>query len=96
MGEMERELSDYTQIIEKLSAAPAESVAAALLYRGRALARGARFEEAVADYTRLIGNPNAPIEYVGRAIVNRGFAVVEKGSLVENTPDDSAAADLES
>jgi tetratricopeptide (TPR) repeat protein len=95
MGEMERELSDYTQIIEQLNAAPAESIAAALLYRGRALARGARFEEAVADYTRLIGNPNAPIEYVGRAIVNRGFAVVEKGSLVENTSDDPAAADLE-
>jgi tetratricopeptide (TPR) repeat protein len=97
MGEMEREMSDYTQIIEKLAGAAAENIAAALLYRGRALARSARYEEAVADYTRLIRMPNAPIEYVGRAIVNRGFAVVEKGSLVANATDDPAAtADMES
>jgi hypothetical protein len=91
MGEMDRELSDYTQIIEKLSSAPAESIAAALLYRGGALARSARYEEAVTDYTRLIGNPNAPVEYVGRAIVNRGFAVVEKGGLLKDTAGSSAS-----
>jgi tetratricopeptide (TPR) repeat protein len=79
-GETEKELADYTRVIEQLPDAPVEQVAKALNNRGVTWGRKGETEKALADYTRVIEQlRDAPVEQVARALAGRAWAKYERG-----------------
>ncbi len=79
-GETEKEMADYTRVIEEVEGAPVEQVASALFNRGFRWGEEGETEKAISDYTRVIEElEGAPVEVVARALVNRGFRRGKQG-----------------
>ncbi|PYK25996.1 MAG: hypothetical protein DME59_08815 [Verrucomicrobia bacterium] len=79
-GETEKELADYTRVIEQLPGAPVEQVALALNNRGIIWGKKGDTEKALADFTRLIEQlPGAPAEQVAMALGGRGWTNYLRG-----------------
>ena len=53
-GDTDKELADYTRLIEQLPGAPVEQVAKALYNRGVTWGQKGDTDKALADYTRVI------------------------------------------
>jgi tetratricopeptide (TPR) repeat protein len=79
-GEPDKELADYTRLIEQLPGAPVDQLAIALHNRGVAWREKGEPDKELADYTRLIEQlPGAPVDQLAIALHNRGVAWREKG-----------------
>jgi tetratricopeptide (TPR) repeat protein len=79
-GQLEKEVEDYTRLIDGLAGAPVEQVAAALFNRGVAYGKQGEAGKELEDYTRVIDDlTGAPVEQVARALVNRGVEYRQQG-----------------
>ena len=73
-GDWEKEIGDYTRVIEQLPGAPVQQVAKALYLRGYTWGQQGDREKEIADYTRVIEQlPGAPVEQVAKALANRAW-----------------------
>jgi len=91
-GDTEKELADYTRLIDELPGAPVEQVAAALRNRGLIWGEKGDTEKALADFTRLIDQlPGAPVDQVAIALGNRGWTSYSRGDIAAFLADTEAA-----
>ncbi|PWT85368.1 MAG: hypothetical protein C5B58_03210 [Acidobacteria bacterium] len=87
-GETEKELADYTHLIEQLPDAPVDEVAAALRNRGVIWGQKGETEKELADYTHLIEQlPGAPAEHVAVALRNRAVSWIKKAEIEKALAD---------
>ena len=69
-GETDKELADYTRVIEQLPGAPVEHVAKALFNRGATWGQKRDTDKALADYTAAIkADPKASFAFLGRGVL---------------------------
>jgi tetratricopeptide (TPR) repeat protein len=79
-GETQKELADYTRLIDELPGAPAAHVGTALFNRAVTWDNEGETEKALADYTRLAEQTSgAAIEDIASAVFNRGVLWAKKG-----------------
>jgi tetratricopeptide (TPR) repeat protein len=79
-GETQKELADYTRLIDELPDAPVPHVGTALFNRAVTWDSQGETEKALADYTRLAEQtPGAAIEDIASAVFNRGVLWAKKG-----------------
>ncbi|MCC7377148.1 MAG: SIR2 family protein [Verrucomicrobiales bacterium] len=72
-GEPEKEIADYTRVIEKLTNASADLIAQAFVNRGVTLGHNGELEKALADYTHVIEHlPGVSEDLLAQAVFNRG------------------------
>jgi tetratricopeptide (TPR) repeat protein len=93
LGEGEKEIADYTTVIN-LPGALVEQVAVALVNRGFANGQVGDMPRAIADYTQVIDLPGAPVEQVARALVNRGFAYGQADDIPRAIADYTAVINM--
>jgi tetratricopeptide (TPR) repeat protein len=87
-GDTEKEIADYTRVIEQLREAPVQQVALALVYRGLAWSQKGDTEKEIADYTRVIEQlPDVTVDHLAQALVNRGVAWGRKGDTEKEIAD---------
>ena len=87
-GETDKELADYSRVIEQLPSAPVEQVARALTNRGVTWGQKGEIDKALADCTRVIEQlPGAPLEQVAQALNNRGITWGQKGETDKELAD---------
>jgi tetratricopeptide (TPR) repeat protein len=104
-GEQEKEIVDYTAVVE-MPDAPVEQKAKALVNRGFTYGQQGEAERAIADYTAVVQMPDAPAEEKANALVERGItygrqgesekAIVDFTAVVQmpNAPSDQKAQSL--
>jgi tetratricopeptide (TPR) repeat protein len=66
----------------------------ALVNRGITFGQTGRIEEEIADYTRVIKLPGAPVEWIAMALVNRGITFGQTGRTKEAIADYTRATEL--
>ena len=94
LGAVEKELADYTDIIE-MPGATIEQKAKALLNRGVTYGRQGEVEKELADCLEIIKMPKAPIEQKAGALLVRGVAYRERGELERALPDFEEIIDMQ-
>jgi tetratricopeptide (TPR) repeat protein len=92
-GQADEAVELWSAVI-KLTGAPAEQVALALVNRGVALGKREEWTRAEGDFTAAIDLPGAPAEQVARALVNRGIAREQAGATERELEDYTRAIDL--
>jgi tetratricopeptide (TPR) repeat protein len=72
-GHIERELLDYSAVVE-MPDAPVDQRARALYFRGFKYGQQGDFELAISDFSAVVEMPDAPVELRAMALFNRGIA----------------------
>jgi tetratricopeptide (TPR) repeat protein/energy-coupling factor transporter ATP-binding protein EcfA2 len=93
LGDPQREIADYTAVIE-LPGAPVEQIAEALLNRGVAHDEVGNLQHSTADFTAVIDLPGAPVKQIATAFYYRGIAHSLAGDLQREIADYTAVIDL--
>jgi tetratricopeptide (TPR) repeat protein len=90
---MERELADYTAVIE-MADAPAEERAKALVCRGVTFGQRGDVERELADYTAIIEMADAPAEQKATALVNRGVTFGQRDDAERELADYTSVIEM--
>ncbi len=86
--EVERELADYTRVIEQLPGAPVDDVALSLNNRAIAWGRRGETDKELADYNHVIKRlRGAPVDQMALALTNRAALWAEKGEIGKQIAD---------
>jgi tetratricopeptide (TPR) repeat protein len=85
-GETDKEIADYTAVIE-MPGAPVDQVAMARNNRAICYGQKGESDKAIADYTAVIGTTEAPVDEVTKARFNRGILYGEKGEMDKEIAD---------
>ena len=72
-GDFERELSDYSAVVE-MPDAPVDQRAKALFNRGVTYGQQGDIGREMSDYSAVLEMPDAPVDQRARALLNRGIA----------------------
>jgi tetratricopeptide (TPR) repeat protein len=86
-GDTNKELADYTRVIEQLPNAPVEQIAQTLYNRGVRRGEMGDTENELADYTQLINLPDAPADQLAQALYNRGITWGQRGDREKELAD---------
>jgi tetratricopeptide (TPR) repeat protein len=82
MSESDKEIADYSHVIEQLSGLQVGVLARALNNRGFAYFRKGEFEKALADYTQVIDQlTGVPVGMVAWTLINRATTFEQVGEL---------------
>jgi tetratricopeptide (TPR) repeat protein len=87
LGETNKELADYTKVIEEFPNAPVERIAQTLFNRGVKHGQMGDTEKELADYTQIINLPDVPTEQMSQALLNRGITWGQKGDTEKELAD---------
>ena len=92
-GEPEKEIADYTALIQ-MADAPADPKAKALFNRGIRYGQRGEPEKEIADYTALIQMADAPADPRAKALLNRGSRYSERGEPEKAIADYTALIEM--
>jgi tetratricopeptide (TPR) repeat protein len=92
-GQPEKEIADYTRVVE-LAGAPVAQIARALVNRGVRFGEQGEPEKEIVDYTRVVELAGAPVEPVAMALVNRGIRFGAQGEPEKEIADYTRVVEL--
>jgi tetratricopeptide (TPR) repeat protein len=92
-GETDKEIADYTAVVD-MPGAPVEEVATAWLCRAWRYGQKGETENEIADYTAVVEMAGAPVEQVTMARLNRGVCYGQEGATEKAIADYTAVVDM--